>query len=91
MTTKSARLEARLSHRYQTLIEHAAALRGQSMTDFVVAASLAEARKVITENDIIEISAADQKRFVEALLKPKAPTTVMKIAAQAHRQLIEPS
>lgn len=50
-----------------------------------------EARKVIAENDIIEISAADQKRFVEALLKPKAPTTAMKNAAQAHRQLIEPS
>jgi uncharacterized protein (DUF1778 family) len=91
MSTKSARLEARLSHRHQTLIQHAAALRGQSVTDFVVAASLAVAQKIIAENDIIEVSVADQKRFAEALLRPKAPPAGMKKAALAHRQLVEPS
>ncbi len=91
MSSKSARLEARLSEQHQTLIQRAAALCGQSVTDFVVAASLAEARKTIAENEVLELSAADQRRFAEALLKPKQPTKGMKKAAAAHRQLIEPS
>ncbi|MFO1093206.1 MAG: DUF1778 domain-containing protein [Planctomycetaceae bacterium] len=91
MTSKSARLEARLSQRHQTLIQHAAALRGQSVTDFVVAASLAEAQKIIAENEIIEVSVADQQRFAEAILKPKAPSAALTKAAHAHRRLIEPS
>lgn len=91
MKTKSARLEARLSTRHLSLIHHAAALRGQSVTDFVVAASLAEAQKIIAENGILEVAVADQRRFADALLKPKAPTRGMKKAAQAHRQLVEPS
>jgi uncharacterized protein (DUF1778 family) len=91
MTAKSARLEARLSAKHQLLIQHAAALRGQSVTDFVVAASLAEAQKTIAANDLLELSVADQKRFAEALLNMKAPTRGLKKAAQAHRQLVEPS
>lgn len=91
MTTKSARLEARISHQHQTLIQHAAALRGQSVTDFIVTASLAEAQKAIAENEIMELSVADQQRFADALLKPKPPTAGMKKAARAHRRLIERS
>lgn len=90
MSTKSARLEARLSDDHQTLIQRAAALSGQSVTDFVVAASLAQARKTIAENESLQLSAADQRRFANALLKPKAPTKGMKKAAAAHRELVEP-
>jgi uncharacterized protein (DUF1778 family) len=88
---KSARLEARLSASHQTLIHHAAALRGQSVTDFVVAASLAEAQKIIAENELAALAVSDQRAFAEALLKPKPMAQGMKKAAQLHRRLVEPS
>ncbi|WP_437207122.1 DUF1778 domain-containing protein [Planctomicrobium sp. SH664] len=91
MNNKTARLEARLTSQNHTVIQYAAALRGQSVTDFVVAASLAEAQRTITENEVISLTMDDQQRFVDALLKPKAPTSGLKQAAKAHRRLLEPS
>lgn len=90
MTSKSARLEARLSPEHQALIQHAAALRGLSVTDFVVTASLAEAQKIVAANDVIALSIADQRRFAEALLNPKAITPALRQAAADHQRLVEP-
>ncbi len=89
MAAKIARLEARLTRENQLLIREAAALRGQSMTDFVVAVSLSEARKVVAENDAIQLSRAEQARFIEAILNPKPLTKALRRAAAAHRELIE--
>ena len=89
MSTKSARLEARLSPKHQSVIQQAASLRGQSVTDFVVSASLAEAQRIIAENAVIEISLADQERFAAALLKKKPLTKALRKAAAAHSKLIE--
>jgi uncharacterized protein (DUF1778 family) len=91
MIGKSARLEARLSQSHQSLIQRAAAMCGQSVTDFVVSASLAQARRTIAENESLELSAAEQRRFANALLKPKPPSKGMKKAAAAHQRLVEPS
>lgn len=88
---KSARLEARLSASHQSQIQQAAALRGQSVTDFVVAASLAEAQRIIAQNEIVALSVADQQAFADALLKPKPPNQGLKKAAERHGRLIEPS
>lgn len=91
MATKLSRLEARVTTKNHLLIQHAAALRGQSVTDFVVAASLLAAEKAITDHEIIKLSVEDQERFAKAMLNPKKPNAAMKKAAKAHRQLIEPS
>jgi len=87
---KPARLEARLTQKHQAIIQHAAALRGQSVTDFVVAASLDAAEKAIAQSELITLSLADQKRFAKALLGSKPPTKAMKRAFASHRQLVEP-
>jgi len=90
-TPKSARLEARLTTQNHLMIQHAAALRGQSVTEFVVAASMAEAEKSITDHELFKLSVEDSLRFAKALQKPKAPTAAMKKAAKVHRKLVEPS
>jgi uncharacterized protein (DUF1778 family) len=89
MVNKTARLEARLTSQNHTIIQQAAALRGQSVTDFVVSVSLAEARRTITENEAILLRVEEQQRFVDALLKPQGPTNHLKKAAAAHKNLIE--
>jgi uncharacterized protein (DUF1778 family) len=88
---KTARLEARLEARHQQLFQHAAALRGQSVTDFVVAASLSEAGKAIAEHSVIALTVAEQQRFVNAVSRRTPPNAALKRAAAGHRQLIEPS
>lgn len=91
MDNKNARLEARLTSQNHSVIQHAAALRGQSVTDFVVAASLAEAQRTITESEVISLLVDDQVRFVDALLRPRTPTSELKNARKVHQNLIEPS
>ena len=89
MDSRTARLEARLTVQNHSVIQHAAALRGQSVTDFVVAATLAEAQRTITEHEVISLLVEEQNRFVDALLKPQSPTRGLKKAAKAHQMLIE--
>ena len=88
---KSARLEARLAPQHQQLIQHAAALRGQSVTEFVVAASLSEAGKAIAEHEVIALTVEEQQRFVDALSRRSKPNAALKRAAARHRAMIEPS
>jgi uncharacterized protein (DUF1778 family) len=88
-SSKSARLEARLSKKHQEVIQHAAALRGQSITDFVIAASLAEAERAIASSGLIKLTVAEQKRFAEALLNPKPPNRAMRRAFESHRDLLD--
>ena len=62
---------------------------GRLLPMLVVAASLAAAEHAIAQNELIELSAADQRRFAEAILKPKPPSKKLQRAFATHRKLIE--
>ena len=60
---KKARLEARISvEQKQTLLE-AAIISGQSLTDFVITSSLENARKIMEQNRVLELSARDCEKI----------------------------
>lgn len=86
--SKTARLEARIPASVHAMLKHAAAIEGRSMSDFVVAAASAAARNTIEEMQIIRLSADDQKRFVETLLKPSQVAPAMVRAFEHHQRLI---
>lgn len=86
-TTATARLEARLPVNVHALLKRAAEIEGRTLTDFVVAAASAAARKVIEETEIIKLSVEDQQRFAEALIDPPPLTPAMRRAIQRHRRL----
>jgi uncharacterized protein (DUF1778 family) len=86
----TARLEARLPVEVHALLKRAAQLQGRSLTDFVVAAAHDAALRTIEENEIIRLSAEDQRRFAEALIDPPTPNAALRRAAEAHRRLVEP-
>lgn len=88
---KTARLEARLTPTVYALVQHAATLQGRSISDFVVAAAQDAATAVIEQNEVLELSRADQQQFAAALLAPASPTPALDRAAAAHRDLVEPS
>lgn len=88
--TDSTLVEAGVTAENQAILERAAAIRGQSLIDFVVSVSLVGARKAILQNDQIALTLADQERFAAALLNPLPPTEALQRAIDSHRQLIQP-
>ena len=86
-TSTTARLEARLPGEVHALLKRAADLEGRTLTDFVVAAASAAARKTIEDAEILRLSAEDQQRFADAILNPPPVAPAMQRAIQRHRRL----
>jgi uncharacterized protein (DUF1778 family) len=86
-TTTTARLEARLPVDVHALLKRAAEIEGRTLTDFVVAAASAAARKTVEDAEMIRLSIEDQERFAEALINPPPLAPAMQRAIQRHRRL----
>jgi uncharacterized protein (DUF1778 family) len=85
---RSARIEARTTPDTLAIVRRAAELQGRSVSEFVISAAEQAARATIEDAQIIHLSAADQVRFVEALLNPGPPAPAMLRAFDHRRRLI---
>lgn len=83
---RGARLEARISVEQKTVLQHAAALSGRTLSEFVVASAQEAASRVIQEHETIRLSRTEQIAFVTALLNPPAPKKRLSQAAAAYRK-----
>lgn len=88
-SSKSARLETRVSPEQKELIERAAAYAGRTVSDFVVAHVEVAAKKVIEEYERLHLDQAQSRVLVEALLAPKKPNKKLKRAMDDYRQCVE--
>jgi len=88
-TTRSSRLEARLSADTLAVIKRAAELQGRSLSEFVVAAAQEMAQRTIEESCIVRLSLEDQRRFIDLLINPPEPNPALQRAAKAHAELIQ--
>ena len=86
---KNERLEARLSSAQKALIQHAADLQGRTLTDLVIEATQAAARKIIQEHEVITLTAKGTQVFVTTLLSPGKPNTALKKAAKRHQKFTD--
>ena len=73
------------------MLKRAAEIEGRTLTDFVVAAASAAARKTIEDVEMIRLSVADQQRFADALINPQPLAPAMTRAIEHHRRLIAPT
>lgn len=80
---RTACLKAQIAPDILALVKQAAAMQGRSVSDFVVAAAQEAASRTIAESHTIQLSADDQRRFVELLLNPPAPALERAKAAHA--------
>ncbi len=78
---RSERIETRATPELRDLVEHAAALEGRSLTDFVAASVQERSERTIREHEATQVSAAHARAFMEAILNPPAPTARMQEAA----------
>ena len=83
-TTRDARFEVRVSAAQKRLLQHAAALSGRTLSEFVVTSAQDAARRVIAEHESIQLSREEQQAFVQALLQPPEPNARQKRAAKAY-------
>ena len=85
---KLERLEARLPKHVKNQIEHAAALEGRSLTDFVVQAALSAAQESIQRHEVITLRGEQAVAFVEAILNPGPPSKTMIDAVERYRTFL---
>lgn len=91
LMTKTARLEARITPDLQALLKRAAELDGRSVTDFVITAAQEAAERRVEQAQMIRLSLADQRAFVESLLNPPEPAPALRRSFRRHRELIDES
>jgi uncharacterized protein (DUF1778 family) len=90
-TTRTARLEARITPDALAVVKRAAEIQGRSVSDFVVAAAQEAAHRTIEETQIIRLSVEDQRALAEAILNPPEPAPALVRAAEHYRRLVQGS
>jgi uncharacterized protein (DUF1778 family) len=88
MATKSdARLSIRLPGELKQIIEQAAAQLGQSVSDFAISTLVKNARAVIQQHDITELSSRDRDIFIKMLDDTEAqPNQALTLAAERYKK-----
>jgi uncharacterized protein (DUF1778 family) len=71
----------------KSLIEHAAALQGRTVTDFVLTSAQDAARRAIEEHRQIELSVRDSQAFVEAMLRPEPVNDRLRDTVRRYREV----
>ncbi len=80
------RLDVRLKPDTKALIQQAASLRNQSVTQFVIATLSEEAGKVLAAHNRTALSDRDRDRFLQLLDAPPKPNGALQQAAASYRK-----
>jgi uncharacterized protein (DUF1778 family) len=90
VSSRQARLEARLTPEVHEILKRAAELEGRTLTDFVVAAASAAARQTIAQNEVLQLSSTSSQMFASLLVDPPPPSPALERARAHHERLIGP-
>jgi len=87
-TSRSERLEARVSKAQKTLFLRAASLQGRSLTEFLITSVQEAAERALRTHGVLTLSERDRKDFVAALLQPAAPGKALRQAAKRYKDRV---
>jgi uncharacterized protein (DUF1778 family) len=82
------RLDFRVSVESKTIIEQAASLSGQTVSDFAVTTLVKSAQEVISQKQQTKLSQRDFKMFLEMLENEDEPNDNLKNAAENYKNKI---
>ena len=85
--SRSVRLDVRINFQAKSLIERAAALTGQTVTDFAVSNLVQLAMETIERHQRLEMTDRDRDRFLAALDRPPKPLPELERASRLHARL----
>jgi uncharacterized protein (DUF1778 family) len=77
---------ARLSGEQKRLLQRGADIRGQTLTEFVIAAAQDAATRVIVDHEVIELSLRDSQAFAEGLVNPPPVGAPLRAAAERYKK-----
>ena len=77
--------EARITEDQKALIQRAAELEGRSVTDYVVSSVQDAARRTVEAHEVMMLSAAQSRAFVDALLDPPPVGERLRDSVRRHR------
>jgi uncharacterized protein (DUF1778 family) len=83
---KSERVMARVSQEQKRLLQRGAEIRGQTLTEFVVAAAQDAATRAIVDQEVIELSVRDSQAFAEGMLDPPPVNATLQAAARRYKK-----
>jgi uncharacterized protein (DUF1778 family) len=83
------RLDFRVSVESKTIIEQAASLSGQTVSDFAVTTLIKSAQEVISQNQQTKLSQRDFKMFLEMLEGDDKPNDKLKNAVENYKKRIK--
>jgi uncharacterized protein (DUF1778 family) len=83
---KSERVMARVSGEQKRLLQRAAEIRGQTLTEFVVAAAQEAATRAIVDQEVIELSVRDSRAFAEGMLDPPPVNDTLQAVARRYKK-----
>jgi uncharacterized protein (DUF1778 family) len=86
--TATERLEARVSRDQKRFFQHAAELKGQTLTDFMIGTLQEAAVRTVEEHNVLKLTVEDQRIFVKALMNPPSPNEALKRAAERYRRTV---
>ena len=84
MSSKTERLEVRVEPAHKQLIERAAALTGQVVSQFVVSSALKGAEEVLRQTEWTVLAARDREAFLEIIDSDEQPTSSLIHAFERH-------
>jgi uncharacterized protein (DUF1778 family) len=91
-TARQERFEARIRSEEKRTLERAAELTGRTLTDFVMGSAHAAALETIERYEgVVLRDPRDREAFVDAMLKPRAPSRTLKAAAARYKAALEQS
>jgi len=85
-TTRDARLDFRLSQEHRRMIEQAASVSGQSLSDFAVASLVQAAQQTIDQATVTRLSQRDRDTFLHLIESDARPNKALKTAAGRYRK-----
>jgi uncharacterized protein (DUF1778 family) len=83
---KEERLEARVTPEQKQLIARAAALRGFSVTEFIVTSAQQAASEVIKDFELLTLHDEARDVFVNSILNPPLPNERARAAAKRYQE-----
>jgi len=91
-SARQERFEARIRSEEKRTLERAAELTGRTLTDFVMGSAHAAALETIERYEgMVLRDPRDREAFVEAMLKPRAPSRTLKAAAARYKAAFKQS
>jgi uncharacterized protein (DUF1778 family) len=86
LPNRATRLDFRIPSEQKALIERAASIQGQTVTQFAIAALVRTSHEAIQQATLTQLTDHDRVRFLDMLSSDAEPNAALKLAAKRYRE-----